>query len=91
MTSNLTQALRQGAEHALETVAEGWRELRSRAGGALTRFRPVEDAGRAGASAADFPAIVADWTVTTPSAKSSTSAPPWPPEEPVGAPNICPL
>jgi HSP20 family protein len=57
MTSNLTQALRQGAEHALETVAEGWRELRSRAGGALTRFRPVEDAGRAGASAADFPAI----------------------------------
>ena len=32
MTSNLTQALRQGAEHALETVAEGWRELRSRAG-----------------------------------------------------------
>jgi HSP20 family protein len=56
MTSNLTQALRQGAEHALETVAEGWRELRSRAGGALTRFRPVEDGARAGGSA-ELPAI----------------------------------
>jgi HSP20 family protein len=42
MTTNLTQTLKQGAEHALETMAEGWRELRSRAGGALTRFRSVE-------------------------------------------------
>src|SRR3954449_8639249 len=32
MTTNLTQALRHGAEHALESMAEGWRELRSRAG-----------------------------------------------------------
>src|SRR5688500_5609648 len=56
MTTNLTQALKQGAEHALETMAEGWRELRSRAGGALTRFRSVED-GKQQGGAADFPAI----------------------------------
>jgi len=53
MTTNLTQALRHGAEHALESMAEGWRELRSRAGGALTRFRSgdggKEDGGETGA------------------------------------------
>ena len=56
MTTNLTQTLRQGAEHALETVAEGWRELRSRASGALTRFRSVER-GREERGFADFPAV----------------------------------
>jgi HSP20 family protein len=59
MTTNLTQTLRQGAEHALETVAEGWRELRSRASGALTRFRSV-DRGREDGGFADFP-VVSRW------------------------------
>ena len=45
MTTALTQQLRHGAEQALESLAEGWRELRARAGGALTRFRPTRDAG----------------------------------------------
>lgn len=56
MTTNLTQALKQGAEHALETMAEGWRELRSRAGGALTRFRSAEDSQHERGSD-DFPAV----------------------------------
>ena len=56
MTTNLTRTLKQGAEHALETVAEGWRELRSRAGGALTRFRSVEG-GKAEDASGDFPAM----------------------------------
>jgi HSP20 family protein len=56
MTTNLTQALKQGAEHALETMAEGWRELRSRAGGALTRFRSAESSQHERGSD-DFPAV----------------------------------
>lgn len=30
---------RQGAQHAWASLAQGWRDLRQRAGGALTRFR----------------------------------------------------
>jgi len=56
MTTNLTQALKQGAEHALESMAEGWRELRSRAGGALTRFRKAEGSPHE-RDADDFPAV----------------------------------
>lgn len=37
--STLTERVRQGAEQAWESLSEGWRELRSRASGALTRFR----------------------------------------------------
>ena len=40
--TNLAQQFRQGAEQALETLSEGWRELKARAGGALTRFRSSE-------------------------------------------------
>lgn len=47
MTTALTQQLKHGAEQALESLAEGWRELRARAGGALTRFRPARDAATA--------------------------------------------
>jgi HSP20 family protein len=57
MTTNLTQTLRQGAEHALETMAEAWRELRLRAGGALTRFRSVDGGKQDGNGTADFPPI----------------------------------
>jgi len=57
MTTNLTQALRHGAEHALESMAEGWRELRSRAGGALTRFRSGDGGKEDDGGSADFPAI----------------------------------
>jgi HSP20 family protein len=37
--SQLTQQLKNGAEHAFESLSEGWRDLRARAGEALTRFR----------------------------------------------------
>src|SRR4051812_11708054 len=57
MTTNLTQALRHGAEHALESMAEGWRELRSRAGGALTRFRSIDGGKEHDGGSAEFPAI----------------------------------
>ncbi|HEX6363383.1 MAG TPA: Hsp20/alpha crystallin family protein [Albitalea sp.] len=43
--------VRQGLEHALESLAEGWRELSQRATGALTRFKPAP-AGTAGEGAA---------------------------------------
>ena len=38
--ANLTEQLKQGAGSALASLSEGWRELRSHAGSALTRFRP---------------------------------------------------
>ena len=37
--TNVTEQLKQGVGHALETLSDGWRELKSRAGGALIRFR----------------------------------------------------
>ena len=39
--TKLAEQLRQGADHARESLAEGWRELSARASGALTRFRPA--------------------------------------------------
>lgn len=42
----LTAPWRQGAQHAWASLAEGWRDLRRRAGGALTRFRHSDAAGR---------------------------------------------
>lgn len=46
--SALTQHVREGAEQAWASLSEGWRELRSRASGALTHFR--RSAGEAGQS-----------------------------------------
>lgn len=37
--NTLTAPWRQGAQHAWESLAQGWRDLRQRASGALTRFR----------------------------------------------------
>jgi len=37
--AGFARQLREGAGHAWASVSEGWRELRARAGGALTRFR----------------------------------------------------
>lgn len=37
--ATLTEQVRQGAEQAWISLAEGWRDLRHRASGALTRFR----------------------------------------------------
>lgn len=37
--STLTMPWRQGAQHAWASLAQGWHDLRRRAGGALTRFR----------------------------------------------------
>ncbi|QHE75040.1 Hsp20/alpha crystallin family protein [Hydrogenophaga sp. PBL-H3] len=37
--NTLTAPWRQGVQHAWASLAEGWRDLRRRAGGALTRFR----------------------------------------------------
>lgn len=39
--TKLAEQLKQGADQAWESLAEGWRELSARASGALTRFRPV--------------------------------------------------
>jgi HSP20 family protein len=46
--NNLTQQLKQGAEHAIESLSDGWRELRARAGEALTRFRSSDNDVREG-------------------------------------------
>jgi HSP20 family protein len=40
--TKLAEQLKQGADQAWESLAEGWRELSARASGALTRFRPVQ-------------------------------------------------
>ncbi|MDE2564486.1 MAG: Hsp20/alpha crystallin family protein [Burkholderiales bacterium] len=39
--TKLAEQLRQGADQAWESLAEGWRELSARASGALTRLRPA--------------------------------------------------
>lgn len=39
--TKLAEQLKHGADHAWESLAEGWRELSARASGALTRFRPA--------------------------------------------------
>jgi len=50
--NTLTEHVRQGAEQAWASLSEGWRELRTRASGALTRFRR-DDRAAAGESAFD--------------------------------------
>ena len=50
--TNVAEQFKQGVGHALESLADGWRELKSRAGGALTRFRA--DDAQPSAGAADF-------------------------------------
>ena len=55
--------LKEGIEHALESLSEGWRELSQRATGALTRFKPpsaADDDGGAAASRDDLP-IMSSW------------------------------
>lgn len=44
--NTLTAPWRQGAQQAWASLAAGWRDLRHRAGGALTRFRRKDAAGR---------------------------------------------
>jgi HSP20 family protein len=39
--TKLAEQLKQGADQAWESLAEGWRDLSARASGALTRFRPA--------------------------------------------------
>ena len=39
--TKLAEQLKQGADQAWESLSEGWRELSTRASGALTRFRPA--------------------------------------------------
>lgn len=51
--ATLTEQVRQGAEQAWISLAEGWRDLRTRASGALTHFRrdggpATDDAGAPG-------------------------------------------
>jgi HSP20 family protein len=45
--SALKMPWRQGAQHAWASLAQGWCDLRSRAGGALTRFRHSDSPERA--------------------------------------------
>lgn len=45
--STLTTPWQQGARQAWASLAHGWRDLRRRAGGALTRFRRSDVSGRA--------------------------------------------
>ena len=45
--TKLAEQLRQGADQAWASLAEGWRELSARANGALTRFRPAPASGPA--------------------------------------------
>ena len=44
--STLTKPWQQGAQQAWASLAHGWRDLRRRAGGALTRFRRSDLSGR---------------------------------------------
>ncbi len=48
--TKLAEQLRQGADQAWESLADGWRELSARASGALTRFRPAPTSANASQS-----------------------------------------
>lgn len=56
----LTDQLRQGAEHAWASMTEGWRDLRARASGALTRFRHVGAPGAPGVAPEQWGLMAAD-------------------------------
>lgn len=43
--NNLTQQVKHGAEQALASISHGWRELKERASGALTHFKPHTEKG----------------------------------------------
>lgn len=45
--TNLADHLKHGADQVWESLSEGWREVRARANGALTRFRSAPAAGKA--------------------------------------------
>ena len=53
--------LKQGLEHAWESLSDGWRELSQRATGALTRFRPGADSGATDAAASADSPILSGW------------------------------
>ena len=55
--TKLAEQLKQGADHAWESLAEGWRELSARASGALTRFRPSAPSGKTAARDDDLPPL----------------------------------
>ncbi len=62
--NELTKQLRQGAEQAWQSIADGWRDLAEKAGQAMTRFNPVAakppaEASASGAAAGE--AEQADW------------------------------
>lgn len=48
--TKLAEQLKQGADEAWESLAEGWRELSARASSALTRLRPASGSGAATAA-----------------------------------------
>lgn len=52
--TNLTEQLKHGAGNALASLSEGWRELRARAGGALTQFRTNAVAEKESSAALPF-------------------------------------
>lgn len=43
--NQLTQQVKQSAEQALASISHGWRELKERASGALTHFKPHPEKG----------------------------------------------
>lgn len=45
MTLSSLQEVKRGAGHLWESVADGWRDLRERASGAITRFSPAKNGG----------------------------------------------
>lgn len=59
--NTLTEQVRQGAEQAWASLSEGWRELRTRASGALTRFRRDDSAAAGGSASALDRFGSADW------------------------------
>jgi HSP20 family protein len=46
--SDLAEQVKQSAGQALATLSQGWRELKDRASGALTRFQPRSEKGAPG-------------------------------------------
>jgi HSP20 family protein len=60
--NSVTQQLKQGVGHAIESLSDGWRELRSRADEALTRFRFSDRQHNSGGDVAAFePSSMSRW------------------------------
>ena len=71
--SNLLRQVKEGAEQAIASISQGWRELKDRACGALTQFRSGD--GKSGDPGGELssPGNWVSWPPTSARARTASS------------------